>query len=69
MIFLAPALTVLKAVPFIAYFWFIGFLLPLLTLVPLAYLPGSIVLLIWFARTFRTAAAHAEERWKAETQQ
>jgi uncharacterized membrane protein len=61
-----PLLTVAKAAPFIG-FWFLYLLMPLATLLPLAYLPLSTVLFVKFARMLSSAAPHAQAAWDAES--
>jgi hypothetical protein len=61
-----PLLTFAKAAPFIGL-WFLYLLMPLATLLPLAYLPLSTVLFVKFARMLSAAAPHAQAAWDAET--
>lgn len=61
-----PLLTFAKAAPFIGL-WFLYLLLPLATLLPLAYLPLSTVLFVKFARMLGRAAPHAQAAWDAES--
>jgi hypothetical protein len=64
---LAPALGLLKAVPFFAVFIAIDLFGWLLAALPLLYLPASVVLLLWFAKEFRKASIAAEKGWASET--
>lgn len=61
-----PLIGFAKAAPFLGL-WFLYLLLPFAHLLPLVYVPVSVVLLILFAIMFRRAAPEAEQTWAAET--
>jgi hypothetical protein len=63
-----PALTLLKAAPFIGL-WFLYLLSPLVSLLPLVYIPLSIYLFIRFALLMQAAAPIAEAEWKSESRE
>ena len=66
LILLGPLVSLLKVFPWFGYILTLG-MLPLVVYVPAIYLPVSMVVLAWFARTLGTTARVAEERWKSET--
>jgi hypothetical protein len=61
-----PLLALLKFVPFFAIFAVFE-IWGLLDFLPIAYLPVTIVLFVWFARLFAKAAKSAEQGWASET--
>ena len=61
-----PLLALFKFVPFFAIFAVFE-IWNLLELVPLAYIPVTVVLLVWFARLFAKSVKSAEQGWAAET--
>lgn len=64
---LAPALGLIKAVPFFAIWIAMDLFGWLFAALPLLYLPASVVLLLWFSKEFRKASLAAEKGWASET--
>jgi hypothetical protein len=64
---LAPAVSLLKAVPIFSIFLAFEFSGLLFTYLPLIYLPVTVVLLVWFAVALRKASVAAAAGWEAET--
>ena len=63
---LGPVTSLVLAWP-ILVFYLAGQILWIVQYLPWIYYPASVVLLIWYATTFRACADHAEKHWAAET--
>ena len=63
---LIPLLALLKFVPFFAIFAVLE-IWNLLDFLPIAYIPFTVILFVWYARLFRKSVIAAEHGWNYET--